>query len=142
MVTREAFRLTALLGASLVTTGETAWAAPPATEATEEDPYYRMVTIPIPKGLVLEAGALELLPGRKLAASSRHGDIYVIEGAFEATPARPVFKPFASGLHEVLGLAARDGWLYAVQRGEVSRLRDADGDGRADVFETVTDAWG
>ena len=34
-----------------------------------------------------------------------------------------------------------DGWLYATQRGEVSRLKDDDGDGRADLFETVSDGW-
>ena len=51
------------------------------------------------------------------------------------------FTRFASGLHEVLGLAYRDGWLYVTQRGELSRIKDSDGDGKADVFETVSDAW-
>ena len=41
------------------------------------------------------------------------------------------------GLHETLGLSWRDGWLYATQRPEVTRMKDRDGDGRADVFETV-----
>ena len=41
-----------------------------------------------------------------------------------------------------LGLAYRDGWLYCSQRGEVTRMRDTDGDGRADEFRTYADAWG
>jgi hypothetical protein len=45
------------------------------------------------------------------------------------------------GLHEVLGLAWKDGWLYATQRGEVSRLKDENGDGQADIVETVSDGW-
>ncbi|HAM72741.1 MAG TPA: hypothetical protein DCM86_13955 [Verrucomicrobiales bacterium] len=42
----------------------------------------------------------------------------------------------------MLGLAYRDGWLYCTQRGEVSRLKDTRGSGRADRFETVNDDWG
>ncbi|MEM7394037.1 MAG: hypothetical protein AAF492_16985, partial [Verrucomicrobiota bacterium] len=41
-----------------------------------------------------------------------------------------------------LGLAWHKGWLYATQRPEVTRMKDVDGDGRADVFECVSDAWG
>lgn len=112
------------------------------SKASAEDLYYRIITIPIPKGIVLEAGALQLLPDGKLASATRLGDIYLIESAFEDPPAHVKFHPFASGLHEVLGLAYRDGWLYCTQRGEVTRMNDTDGDGRADVFETVNDDWG
>ena len=56
-------------------------------------------------------------------------------------PANVKFTRFASGLHEVLGLAQRDGWLYAMQRCELTKLKDTDGDGRADVFKTVCDLW-
>ncbi|MEL6895844.1 MAG: hypothetical protein AAFP90_07070, partial [Planctomycetota bacterium] len=52
------------------------------------------------------------------------------------------FTLFARGLHEPLSLAFRDGWLYAVQRPEVTRMRDVNGDGRADEFETYADGWG
>lgn len=110
-------------------------------EATESD-YYRILTLSIPEGIVLEAGAIQILEDQKIAVSTRLGDIYVVEGGF-GDPAEEVrFKPFASGLHEVLGLAYRDGWLYCTQRCEVTRMKDEDGDGRADVFETVNDDWG
>jgi hypothetical protein len=66
----------------------------------------------------------------------------MIEGAFEDPPSHLKFTHFASGLHEVLGLAYRDGWLYCTQRGEVTRMKDLDGDNRADMFETVNDGWG
>jgi hypothetical protein len=53
------------------------------------------------------------------------------------------FTRFAAGLHEVLGVTTRgDGWIYITQRGEVSRLKDTNGDDRADLFETVSDGWG
>ena len=31
--------------------------------------------------------------------------------------------------------------LYVIQQGELTRVLDTDGDGRADRFETVSDAW-
>lgn len=107
---------------------------------TESD-YYKIVPLPIPEGVVLEAGGLELLPDGKLAASSRRGDIYLFSNPHSDDAKKIEAKKFAGGLHEVLGLAYRDGWLYATQRGEVSRLKDEDGDGRADIFETVADGW-
>src|SRR5438094_116396 len=48
---------------------------------------------------------------------------------------------FAHGLHEVLGLAYKDGWLYVTQRCDVSRIKDTDADGKADLFEVVSDGW-
>jgi glucose/arabinose dehydrogenase len=107
----------------------------------KEDDYYKLTPLPIPDGIVLEAGGLEMLPDGKLAVSSRRGDIYLVEKPLAENTSEIKFKQFASGLHEVLGLAHRDGWLYATQRCEVSRLKDTDGDGRADLFETVSDAW-
>ncbi len=41
-----------------------------------------------------------------------------------------------------MGLAVIDDVVHVVQRGEVSRLLDADKDGTADVIETVNDDWG
>jgi len=108
-----------------------------------EDSYYKIIKLPLPKDLVLEIGAIELLPKERLAFSTRRGDIYFVDGAWskEPTAENLKFKLFASGLHEVLGLAYRDGALYATQRGEVTRLRDTDGDDRADLFETLADGW-
>ncbi len=110
--------------------------------AEQESKYYRIETIPIPEGIVLEAGAIQVMPNKQIAVSTRLGDIYMIDGAFETPPKNPKFTKFASGLHEVLGLTVRDGWLYVTQRPEVSRLKDTNGDGRADVFETVAAPWG
>jgi glucose/arabinose dehydrogenase len=109
-------------------------------QAAREEEYYRLVTLPIPEGVVLEVGGLVMMPSGELAVSSRRGDIYLVENPL-GEPEQMEFRLFASGLHEVLGLAERDGWLYATQRGEVTRLRDTNGDGRADEFETVSDGW-
>lgn len=110
-------------------------------EAPRESDYYRIVKLPIPDDVVLEVGAIEMLPDGRLAVSSRRGDIYMVQNPLADSPDKMTFKLFASGLHEVLGLAWRDGYLYATQRCEVSRLKDTNNDGQADVIETVSDGW-
>lgn len=107
---------------------------------TEKD-FYPMEAFDIPKEIMLEAGGVELLPNGKLAVSTRRGEIWTVDKPFADSPTDATFSRFAHGLHEVLGLSYRDGWMYATQRGEVTRLKDTNGDGKADLFETVNDDW-
>jgi glucose/arabinose dehydrogenase len=125
---------------SFLAFGRTALLA--ADKVPTEADYYPITPFTIPEGVVLEAGGIELLPDGKLAVSTRRGDIYLVDKPFSTTGRDAKFTKFAEGLHEVLGIAFRDGWLYATQRPEVTRLRDEDGDGRADRIETVSDGWG
>lgn len=110
---------------------------------TEAD-YYRIVKIPIPDDIVLECGGMEWMPDGKLAVSTRRGDVYFVENPLAANPRRVRFVKWAGGMHEVMGLAynQKDGFLYAIQRGEITRLKDADGRGHASVYETFCDDWG
>ncbi len=143
---RREFRFAAFLAAAVLASlgNAPAWAedksASPA-KPTEAD-YYPMFALPIPEGVVLESGALEWMPDGRLAVASRRGEIWMVSNPTSDDSSQIKFTRFASGLHEVLGLAQRDGWLYVVQRGEVSRVKDEDGDGRADRFETFCDDWG
>ena len=109
--------------------------------AEEESKYYRIVDIPVPEELALEAGSLEILPDRRLAIGTRRGEILLVQGAFDENP-NPTFDRFAAGLDEVLGIAYRDGAFIVTQQTEVSKISDANGDGRADRFDTLSDAWG
>lgn len=108
--------------------------------AAEED-YYKILRYETPPGEVLEAGAFEVLPDGKVALGTRRGEVWLIENAFDPDPTKAKFTRFAHGLHEILGLARKDGWLYVTQRPDVSRIKDADGDGRADTFEVVSAGW-
>ena len=123
---------------------------PPAASWSQDKPrpteadYYKIVNIPIPGDVVLECGGMEWMPDGKLAVSTRRGDIYMIENALAANPRRVRFTKWATGLSEAMGLAynKKDGYLYAIQRAEVTRLKDADGRGHASVYETFCDNWG
>ena len=113
-------------------------------EAAAESTYYKIIGIPIPDDVVLECGGMEIMPDNTLAVSTRRGDIYMITGAYDDPPTNVKFTRWATGMHEVLGLAfnSKDGYLYAVQRGEVTRLKDTHRRGHADVYETFCDNWG
>lgn len=104
-----------------------------------EADYYRIVTIPVPEGTLLEVGGITTLDDGRVALCTRRGEVWIVENAemYESQP--PRLKLFASGLHEPLGLAYKEEVLYVAQRGELTRLKDTDGDDIADVYETVFD---
>jgi glucose/arabinose dehydrogenase len=106
-----------------------------------EDDFYKLHRFVPPAGEVLEAGAIEMMPDGKVAVGTRRGEIWMIENAFTSDPKAAKFTRFAHGLHEILGLAQKDGWLYVTQRPDVSRVKDTNGDGKADVFEVVSEGW-
>lgn len=106
----------------------------------QEENYYKIITIPVPEDILLEVGGVATLPDGRVAVSTRRGDVWVIENPYMANGSRPRFTHFASGLHEALGLAYKDNAFYVAQRGELTKLMDKNGDGKADVYETVY-AW-
>lgn len=113
-----------------------------AAFAAQEGDYYKLITLPIPEGVVLEVGGLTTMPGGRIAASTRHGEIYVIDGAYADPPEKVACKKYADGLHEPLGLIWRDGSLYTMQRAELTRLRDNNADDKADEYDTIAAGWG
>ena len=117
---------------------------PDNADKSVEAEYYKKIEIPLPADVKLECGALEWLPDGKLAVGTRRGDIYIVEGVLDDPPANVKFTKWASGLHEILGLAynKKDGYLYACQRPEVTRLKDTDNRGHANIYETFCDGWG
>lgn len=108
-----------------------------AQETPKEEDYFRILKMSSPEGTLLEVGGLTVLPNGDLGVSTRRGDVYIVENP---TSRRPFFRKFATGLHEILGLAWKDGALYCAQRGELTKLVDTNMDGKADVYETVY-AW-
>lgn len=107
-----------------------------ATPLTEED-FYQIITVPIPAGIALEVGGLAQMPDGRLAVSTRVGDVWIIENPTMSNSSKPYYKLFASGLHEPLGLAYKDGAFYVAQRAELTKLTDTNGDDKADNFESI-----
>lgn len=110
------------------------------TEERERE-YYPIVSIPIPKELVIEAGAFCVLPDGRVAVGTRHGEIFLVSGIDQKRP-NPTYHLFATGLDEIFGLAYKDNAFYVTQSCEFTRVSDTKGKGKADRFETISDAWG
>ena len=107
------------------------------TEEAAEDYPYQVETIETPEGLVAETGGLDFLPDGRLVAVFRRGEVMIYD------PETKQWDVFATGLHDPLGVAALgNDELLVGQRPEVTRVKDTDGDGRADLYETVSDAFG
>ena len=133
-VMRGAAILAILLGAAIGAAGTADAQRRDTASGPREQDYYRMETVAVPEDIVLEVGGMQTLPNGSLAIATRRGDVWLVENPGGG---RPHFSRFAEGLHEPLGIAYRDGVFYTAQRGELTRLRDTDGDGRADRYETV-----
>jgi azurin/glucose/arabinose dehydrogenase len=113
------------------------FAKPDEALVARENVAWKRVPIPVPENIVLEASGILPVPGKRLLVTTRRGEVWWVDGAYDDDP-KPKFTLFASGLHEPLGIvAAPPGGYYVAQRQEVTRLVDTDGDGRADVFETI-----
>jgi hypothetical protein len=110
------------------------------TEERERE-FYPIVNVPIPKGLVIEAGAFCVLPDGRVAVGTRHGEIYIVRGADAKRP-NPSYHLFATGLDEIFGLEFKDNAFYVTQSCELTRVRDTKKTGKANKFETLSDAWG
>lgn len=102
-----------------------------------ERDFYEIKTLPIPKEIYLEVGGIATMPDGRIAVSTRRGEIWIIENPYQTTNHQVHYKRFASGMHEVLGLAYRDGAFYCSQRGELTKITDTDRDGVADVYEPI-----
>ncbi|WP_410488857.1 plastocyanin/azurin family copper-binding protein [Algoriphagus aquimarinus] len=102
-----------------------------------EDDFYKMISLPVPEDVILEVGGMATLPDGSLAICTRRGEVWIVSSPNISGSEKPVYKKFATGLHEPLGLAYHDGDIYVTQRSELTRLRDTDGDGQADIYKKI-----
>ena len=106
----------------------------------KENDYYQMVTLAVPEGMLLEIGGVATMDDGRVAIATRRGDVYLVENPYMEDGQPPVYKLFASGLHEPLGLTYKNNAFYTAQRGELTKLIDTDGDDVADEYQTIY-AW-
>ena len=98
--------------------------------------YYSVEDVPDPPGVVPKCNGLAFLPDGRLVAAFDHGEICFYE------PLSRKWTRYAEGLHTPMGvLAVSVKEILVSQRPELTRLRDTDGDGVADLYECVSDRW-
>lgn len=113
---------------------------------SREREHYRVITYPVPDDkVVLEIGGITFLRDGRPVVATRRGDVFIVNNAYRDPPFDVTYTSFATGLHEALGLGTSpddgDGAVYAVQRSELTRLVDENGDDHADLYQTYSDAW-
>jgi hypothetical protein len=99
--------------------------------------HFAFDMIPNPAGIDPQVGAMDTLKDGRIAVAFHRGEVMFYD------PADSSWSLFASGLQEPLGmLADEDGSILVMQRAELTRLKDTDGDGTADEYLTVFDGFG
>ena len=97
---------------------------------------YALETIEIPAHITLGVGGLAFTPKGDLLICTREGDVWRYRAGD--------WSRFAQGLHEPLGLYVdqKTSDVWVMQRPEMTKLIDEDGDGKVDVYRTVNADWG
>jgi hypothetical protein len=125
-----------LLFATLLLSVAMANAASPSALPDPLPAGYLLETIEIPANITLGVGGIAFAPKGDLFICTREGEVWRYrEGSWSR---------FAQGLHEALGLNIdpKTGEVWVMQRPELTKLIDDDGDGKADTYQTVNADWG
>ena len=69
------------------------------------------------------------------------GDVWRVEGLDDDARRTSAGGDIASGLHQALGLVVAEGKVHVLGRDQITRLHDLNGDGEADFYECVSNAY-
>lgn len=106
-------------------------------------PSYDLRTIH-PPDFKPRVGGLAFLPDGRLLVTTWDsvGGVYLLDGVKTGDPRKVTVKRIAAGLAEPLGIEVVDGEIYVLQKHELTRLIDRDGDEITDEYRTVCNGWG
>ncbi len=90
-----------------------------------------------------KVGGMDFLDDDTIALSTwdPDGSVYLIKNYKAENPEDITVKRIAKGLAEPLGLKVVDGAIYVLQKQELTKLIDHDGDELIDEYETVSNGW-
>lgn len=123
--------------------GEPVWTFGSPTERPPDRLHPALSSTPIdPPGFTPRVGGLAWLPDGRLGVATwdRDGAVFAVDG-WRGTGEPVTARRIAEGLHEPLGLAVVDDAIYVMQKQELTRLVDHDGDGWTDEYRTLSNDW-
>ena len=104
----------------------------------KDDGPYTVDTIPLPDSNPwnswMRPGALDFLSDGRAVLCTMNGDVWIASG-LSGKLEKIVWKRFATGLFEPLGLKVVNDQIYVLGRDQITRLHDLNGDGEADFYE-------
>ena len=112
------------------------------TSAVSAADSYKIDNIQFPHYVLPEVGGLGFNPnGELVVALRRHG---VLIAKPSADPKKFVWRVFSEdSLHNSCGLhVISNNEVIVSQMAELTRIKDTDGDGIADLYQTISDKWG
>ncbi|HZV70109.1 MAG TPA: family 16 glycoside hydrolase [Saprospiraceae bacterium] len=90
-----------------------------------------------------KVGGMDFMSDGTLVVSTwdPSGSVYLLSNVTSGDPAQIKVKRIASGLAEPLGLKVIRDTIYIMQKQELTRLVDTDGDGMIDEYQCVSNNW-
>ena len=106
-------------------------------------PGFDLTTLHTP-GFKPKVGAMAFLPDGRLLVTTWDvvGGVYLLDGVAKNNGQEIQVKRIASGLAEPLGIEVVDGEIYVLQKQELTKLIDHDGDEVIDEYRTICNSWG
>ncbi|MDB5354724.1 MAG: Cytochrome c [Phycisphaerales bacterium] len=88
----------------------------------------------------IRPGGLDFFADGRAAVCTWNGDVWIASGLDDSLD-HVIWKRFAAGLYEPLGLKIVDDVVYILGRDQITRLHDLNSDGEADFYENFCNAW-
>lgn len=97
-----------------------------------------------PKDFKPKVGGIDIMSNGNLVISTwdPRGPVYLIKNPKAENPEDIIVKEIASGFAEPLGVKVVNDVIYIMQKQELTKLIDHDGDEIIDEFQTLSDDWG
>jgi len=88
----------------------------------------------------MRIGGVGVFSDDRIAVCTIMGDVWLVDGV-DDTLDKLVWKRFASGLNQPLGLVVSDDQIHVIGRDQLTRLHDMNQDGEADFYECLTNEF-
>ena len=109
---------------------------------TQIHPGYSLTNIQ-PPGNEFRVGGMDLFSDGRLAICNwgNPGEVWIVSGAETGTASTVKASLYAFGMQQVMGCHVVQDTLYVFQTGELTQLVDVNGDGKADQYNNINDAF-
>ncbi len=109
---------------------------------TDVHPSYDL-SMARPDDFLPKVGGMDFLDNGKLVISTwdATGSVYLLSNLEAEDPNDIVVKKIADGFAEPLGLKVVDNEIYILQKQELTKLVDLDGDEISDEYQTISNDW-